>query len=223
MKLPLPDRRTAGQWLAEALAEYRGRKPLHVLALPRGGVPVALEVARELGADLDLMLVRKLPTPGHAELAMGAIASGGVRTLNRDLVDHLGIREQDIERAADLEQRELERREKAYRGDRPWPELAGSTVILVDDGLATGATMKAALKATQGFNPEAVVVAVPVAPADTIAELRSLADDVVCLAGEFHGHRALVRAFRSAHRRRSARDVEQHLVGFHSGPRGGDQ
>ncbi len=186
MELPLTDRRTAGQRLAQALDDYRERGPVRVLALPRGGVPVALEVARHLDAELDLMLVRKLPTPGQEELAMGAIASGGVRVLNRELIDYLGIDERAIETAAERQERELQRRERAYRGDRPWPELEGATVILVDDGLATGATMKAALEAVRRYRPRRVVVAVPVAPADTIDELRRVADDVVCLATPDH-------------------------------------
>ncbi len=182
MQLPIPDRKTAGRELAAALAHYRGRPKLIVLALPRGGVPVAAEIAEALAADLDLMLVRKLGMPGHEELAMGAIASGGARVLNEDIIRHGGVDEDALARVTDQENRELARREQAYRGDRPWPALAGSTVILVDDGLATGATMRAAVAAVRQFHPREIVVAVPVAPPDTIAHLRGEVDEVVCLA-----------------------------------------
>lgn len=184
--LPFKDRHEAGRLLGEALAqrwERRGecRAPI-VLALPRGGVPVAFEVAQSLDADLDLMLVRKLGTPGQEELAMGAIASGGTRVMNPDIVATLGIDEATITKVIERESRELARRERAYRGDRPAPDLSGRCVILVDDGLATGATMRAAIAAARTRAPAAVVVAVPVAPADTIETLRGEADDVICLA-----------------------------------------
>jgi putative phosphoribosyl transferase len=182
MELPVENRQVAGQALAQALDAYHGRDDVIVLALPRGGVPVALEIALALGAPLDLMLVRKLGTPGQEELAMGAIASGGGRVMNEDIVQMLAISPQTIEQVAEQESRELQRRERAYRGDRPWPKLANKCVILVDDGLATGATMRASVKAVREQRPARIVVAVPVAPADTIARLREEADEVICLA-----------------------------------------
>lgn len=186
MKLPIQDRTDAGRELARALEGYRNRKHLLVLALPRGGVPVAAEIAEYLGAELDLMIVRKLGMPGHEEFAMGAIASGGVRVLNRQVLSYDGASEEAIEQVAKRERQELERRERAYRGDRPWPDMSDATVILVDDGLATGATMSAALEALKPHHPREVVVAVPVAPADTISNLRSSADEVICLATPAH-------------------------------------
>jgi len=182
MELPIENREAAGRSLAEALHAYRDRDDVIVLALPRGGVPVALEIATALGAPLDLMLVRKLGTPGQEELAMGAIASGGGRVINEHVVQALGISQQAIERVAEREGMELQRREQVYRGKRPWPELADRCVILVDDGLATGATMRAAVEAVRAQRPARIVVAVPVAPADTIALLRKQADEVICLA-----------------------------------------
>ncbi|MFN7085693.1 MAG: phosphoribosyltransferase [Burkholderiales bacterium] len=180
--LPISDRQQAGRALAQAMKSYRGRDDLLVLALPRGGVPVACEVAEALHAPVDLMLVRKLGTPGHEELAMGAIASGGIRVLNRDVVYSRQISDEVIERVAEREQRELERREKAYRGHRARPAVEGKCVILVDDGVATGATMRAAIAALRRQKPAKIVVAVPVAPSDTVEILRSEADEVVCLA-----------------------------------------
>ncbi len=182
IELPIENRQVAGQALAEALDAYRDRDDVIVLGLPRGGVPVALEIATALGAPLDLMLVRKLGTPGQEELAMGAIASGGGRVMNEHVVQALGISQQAIERVAERESMELKRREQAYRGKRPWPKLADRCVILVDDGLATGATMRAAVAAVRTQQPARIVVAVPVAPADTIALLREEADEVICLA-----------------------------------------
>ncbi|PRQ09986.1 phosphoribosyltransferase [Enhygromyxa salina] len=180
--LPLRDRSTAGRALATALAgQYADEDPL-VLALPRGGVPVAFEIADQLGATLDIMLVRKLGVPGHAELAAGAIASGGVRILNRDIIRNLGVSDRAIDAVAAAEQRELERRERVYRGDQPRPELAGRVVILVDDGVATGATMRAAIAALRKSRPARVVVAVPVGAPDTVRVLEREADHVVCLA-----------------------------------------
>ncbi len=176
--LPYTDRGQAGRVLARALEPWRGSRPL-VLALPRGGVPVGHEVARALGGELDLMLVRKLGVPSQPELAMGAIASGGVRVLNPEVVASLGIEPETIEAVAAREEAELRRRERAYRGDRPWPELAGRTVILVDDGIATGATMRAAVAAARAQGPEEIVVAAPVAPPDTVERLRREADAVV--------------------------------------------
>ncbi len=181
MKLPIPDRRAAGRALAEALDRYAGRKDVIVLALPRGGVPVAAEIARGLDVPLDVMLVRKLGAPWQPELAMGAIASGGVRVMNDEVVRGMGISPEAIEQVAQEELKELERRERAYRGNRPWPDLTDKTVILVDDGLATGATMHAAIDAVRAQNPAQIVVAVPVAPPDTVRTLEPLVDEVVCL------------------------------------------
>ena len=175
------DRAAAGKELAEAVAEYGGRSDVLVLALPRGGLPVGAEVARALGAPLDLMLVRKLGVPGHEELAMGAVASGGVRVLNDEVVRAVEVDEEAIESVARRERSELERREHAYREGRPPPEIAGRTVVLVDDGLATGATMRAAISALRELDPGRIVIAVPVAPPQTCEALRGDADDVVCL------------------------------------------
>jgi putative phosphoribosyl transferase len=179
--LPFRDRGVAGQALAQALHAYRGRGDLLVLALPRGGVPVACEIAEALGAEVDLMIVRKLGTPGQEELAMGAIASGGIRVLNEDVIASLGITPAAIERVAARESGEIERREHAYRGSRPRPALAGKCIILVDDGVATGATMRAGIAGLRQQKPAKIVVAVPVAPPDTVDLLRREADEVVCL------------------------------------------
>jgi predicted phosphoribosyltransferase len=176
------DRADAGRALAERLAHYRGRQDLRVLGLPRGGIPVAAEVASSLGAPLDVFVVRKLGVPGHEELAMGAIATGGVRILNRDVVSSLGIAPATIDRVAVAEQAELERRETAYRGGRPPADVAGATVILVDDGLATGSTMRAAVAAIREQRPERVVVAVPVAAPQTRDEFAREVDEIVCVA-----------------------------------------
>ena len=180
MPIPIPDRAAAGQALARLLASYSGCPDAIVLALPRGGVPVAYEIASALQLRLDLLLVRKLGVPGHAELAMGAIASGGVRVLNRDVLASLYIDEAAIEAVAERETEELQRRDRAYRGARPAPQLAGQQVILVDDGLATGATMQAAVKAVRQQGPARLVVAVPVAPPETAAALREQVDELVC-------------------------------------------
>jgi predicted phosphoribosyltransferase len=174
------DRADAGRRLAERLAHLRGEDAV-VLALPRGGVPVAAPVAHALGAPLDLFLVRKLGVPGHEELAMGAIASGGVRVLNEDDVSSLNVGRAEIERVAVREGEELERRARAYRGARPSPELRGRVVVLVDDGLATGASMRAAVTAVRQLQPSRVVVAVPVGAPETCLALRALADEVVCV------------------------------------------
>lgn len=181
--MPFPDRRQAGQELAAALADrpsVRGSNPV-VLALPRGGVPVAYEIARALDAPLGVFVVRKLGVPGYRELAMGAIASGGVRILNEDLVKDLGIPEHAIARVTEEEMRELERRERLYNVAHPLPDLQGRVVVLVDDGLATGSTMRAAVEALRQHKPARIVVAVPVAAADTCLKLREEADDVLCL------------------------------------------
>jgi predicted phosphoribosyltransferase len=175
------DRAEAGQRLAETLTTYADDPDVLVLGLPRGGVVVACEVAKALQAPLDVYLVRKLGVPGHEELAMGAIASGGVRVLNSSVVRTTGIDDEQIEQVAAREQRELERRQQAYRGDQAPPDLEGKTVILVDDGLATGATMRAAVQAVRSQEPERLVVAVPTAPPETCAEFEEQADEFVCL------------------------------------------
>src|SRR5437762_959317 len=174
------DRIHAGKHLASQLAHYANRDDVLVLALPRGGVPVAFEVAKALRAPLDIFLVRKLGVPGHEELAMGAIATGGVRVLNEDLVEHLLIPPGVIDSVAADELRELERREHAYRGNRPEPEVRGKTVILVDDGLATGSTMRAAAAALRQQSPARIVVAVPVSASQTCDEYRMGVDEIVC-------------------------------------------
>jgi predicted phosphoribosyltransferase len=179
-RTPFPDRRAAGRDLAERLQKYAGRSDVVVLALPRGGVPVAYEVAVALGAPLDLFLVRKLGTPGHRELAMGAIASGGIRVLNDDVVRWYKIPGSVIDAVAREEQQELERREATYREGRGPAVQEGRIVILVDDGLATGSTMRAAVHAVKAQRPSRVVVAVPVGARETCAELGSIADEVVC-------------------------------------------
>jgi len=174
------DRLEAGRALAGLLAEFAGRRDVVVLALPRGGVPVAYEVAAALDAPLDVFAVRKLGVPGHEELAMGAIASGGIELLDTQLVDALQVPRSDVLRIVERERRELERRQRLYRDHRPYPKIAGKTVLLIDDGLATGASMYAALRALRKERPAKVVVAVPIAPSDTCTALRQFADDVVC-------------------------------------------
>jgi predicted phosphoribosyltransferase len=181
MPTPFRDRTEAGRLLAERLGAYAGCPDVLVLGLPRGGVPVAREVARALGAPLDVFLVRKLGVPGHEELAMGALASGGVCVLNDEAVRELRIPRRIIEAVASRELRELRRRERAYRGGRPAPDVRGRTVILVDDGLATGATMRAAVAALRRLGPARIVVAVPVAPPSTCRDLCDEADECVCI------------------------------------------
>lgn len=175
------DRMEAGQVLAQRLQRVVEDPNPIVLALPRGGVPVAFEVAQGLHAELDLFLVRKLGVPGHEELAMGAVASGGVRVLNHALIEQLRITPSEIDRITVLEQHEIERRERLYREGRPALSLAGRTVIIVDDGLATGATMMAAAQALRARQPKRIIVAVPVAAPETYAELRRHVDEIVCL------------------------------------------
>jgi predicted phosphoribosyltransferase len=175
------NRTEAGRQLAEKLEKYMGRHDVAVLGLPRGGVPVAYEVAKRLRVLLDVFIVRKLGVPGFEELAAGAIASGGVRVLNEEVVRALPHAEQAIEAVTARETAELERREQTYREGRPAPELRDRTVILVDDGLATGATMRAAVKALRERGAARIVVAVPVGPTDTCQELQQLADETICL------------------------------------------
>lgn len=174
------NRAEAGRLLADRLGGYAGRDDVIVLALPRGGVPVGYELACRLEAPLDVFLVRKLGVPGREELAMGAIASGGTRVLNDTLMSELRITDEQVARAAVVEGRELERREQLYRGGLPALELRGRTVILVDDGLATGATMRAAALAVRARAPERLVVAVPVAAEPTCGEFGAEVDEVVC-------------------------------------------
>src|SRR5437763_4224486 len=178
---PFRDRSEAGRVLAEQLKEYAGRPDVVVLALPRGGVPVGYEIAVALHAPLDVFLVRKLGLPGHEELAMGAIATGGVRVLNPDVVRPLQISDEIIDAVAQQELRELERRERLYRDDRPPPDVQGRIVILVDDGLATGSTMRAAIAALRQQEPARIIVAVPVGAPDTCAHFEEEAAEVVCL------------------------------------------
>jgi putative phosphoribosyl transferase len=175
------NRYDAGQKLAEKLMHYHGQENLIVLGLPRGGVPVAYEVARALDAPLDVLVVRKLGVPDQEELAMGAIASGGARVFNTALLQALNLSRKHVEDVIAREERELERREKAYRGTAPPLKLEAKTVILVDDGLATGATMRAAVKAVKMLNPRAVVVAIPVAAESTCQLFASLVDEIVCV------------------------------------------
>ncbi len=184
------NRTEAGRLLAAKLQDYAGKPDVLVLALPRGGVPVAFEVARSLRAPMDVFLVRKLGTPGQRELAMGAIASGGVRVLNEDVVSLLRITDDVIDKVAAEEQEEMSRRECAYRQDRPPLDLKDRTVILVDDGLATGSTMHAAVSAAKKTQAARIVVAIPIAPPSTLDEFKGEADEVVCVLapdGPFDG------------------------------------
>jgi predicted phosphoribosyltransferase len=180
--MPFVDRTDAGRKLAKALARYKAQRPV-VLALPRGGVPVAAEVAAALDAPLDLILVRKIGVPFQPELAMGAVVDGGkpVIVRNDDVIKLTGVSEQEFNAACDQQLAEIERRRKLYLGDRPHPKIADRTVIVVDDGIATGATTRAALHATRMRMPSKLVLAVPVAPTETLKELRGEADDIVCL------------------------------------------
>jgi putative phosphoribosyl transferase len=182
LAIPFANRRQAGKKLAAKLTRYGNRSDVLVLALPRGGVPVAFEVARALQAPLDVFLVRKLGLPGHKEFAMGAIATGGVRVLNEEVTSRIHIPESTIDEVARREQKELERRERLYRGDQPAPNLQGRTVILIDDGLATGSTMRAAATALRRMRPAKIIVAVPVAAPETCEEFRSEVDEVLCAA-----------------------------------------
>jgi len=174
------DRRDAGRVLAAKLSAYAHRSDVTVLALPRGGVPVGYEVARALHAPLDVFLVRKLGVPGQGEFAMGAIAAGGVQVLNQDMIELLGLRPDEVGAVVLAERQELARREHVYRAGRPALQLEGRTVVVVDDGLATGSTMRAAVEALRAMAPARIVVAVPVAAAETCQALRAEADTVVC-------------------------------------------
>jgi putative phosphoribosyl transferase len=176
-----PNRTAAGEALAERLKAYNNRSGLIVLGIPRGGVPVAFEVAAALHAPLDVFVVRKLGVPWQKELAFGAIASGGVRLLDSEVVEGLGISERDIEAISAEEQKELERREQTYRGTKPPLNVAGMTVILVDDGIATGSSMRAGVAALRQLKPARLVVAVPVAPESTCRRLRTEVDELVCV------------------------------------------
>ncbi len=176
------DRADAGKELAKHLKDYANREDVLVLALPRGGVPVAFEVANALHAPLDIFLVRKLGVPGHEELAMGAIATGGVRVLNEGVVGYLDIPDELIDEVAANEERELDRRQRLYRGNRPLPDVRARTIILVDDGLATGSTMRAAATALRKQQPARIVVAVPVSAPETCDEFRMEVDEVICAA-----------------------------------------
>lgn len=176
------DRTDAGKILSERLSEYANREDVLILALPRGGVPVAFEVAKELNLKMDIFIVRKLGVPGNEELAMGAIASGNIRVLNEDVIRSFRIPQKAIDEATANELGELERRERIYRKNRPVPKISGSTVILIDDGLATGATMRAAVAAVKTKNPAKVIIAVPVAAPDTCSDFGSEVDEVMCVA-----------------------------------------
>ncbi len=182
--MPFIDRTDAGRKLAKALAHYKEQRPV-VLALPRGGVPVAAEVAAALDAPLDLILVRKIGVPFQPELAMGAVVDGRepVIVRNEDVISLTGVSEQEFNATRDQQLAEIERRRKLYLGDRPHPQIAGRTVIVVDDGIATGATTRAALRAIRMRKPSKLVLAVPVAPTDTLKQLQGEADDIVCLEG----------------------------------------
>lgn len=178
--IPFRNRRDAGKKLAQELLHYANRPDVIVLALPRGGVPVAYEVALALNVPMDVFIVRKLGLPGHEELAIGAIASGGIRVLNKDIIRALNIPEEVINRIAERELKELQRRERKYRGDRPTPEIRDHKVILVDDGLATGASMRAAVAALRAQHPKRIVVAVPTAAPEACEAFQNEVDEVVC-------------------------------------------
>ncbi|ACB50204.1 unknown [Crocosphaera subtropica ATCC 51142] len=180
------NRTEAGQQLAEKLKSYKNQENGVVLALPRGGVPVAYEVAKKLNLPLDICLVRKLGVPNHRELAMGAIALGGVRILNTDVINWSNISPQMIEEVTRTEQQELHRREQVYRGDQPFPKIYNQTVILVDDGIATGSTIKAAIAIMKKQQAKKIIIAVPVAPPSVCQELRQEVDELVCLTMPEH-------------------------------------
>jgi predicted phosphoribosyltransferase len=227
------DRFDAGSFLARQLRHHSGNPNVVVLALPRGGVPVAFEIARAIDAPLDIFVVRKLGAPGYEELAMGAIATGGVRVFNEEVIQHLGVSQSWIDATIREQEEELRRREEAYRGDRPPAELQNRTVILVDDGLATGASMRAAVRALRQREPFAITVAVPIGSRDTCDQFRSEVEEVICgrTPEPFHAVGAWYRDFtqttddevrelldRAAHERRVRRVREQNhaseLVGL---------
>ncbi|GGI93541.1 phosphoribosyltransferase [Legionella impletisoli] len=174
------DRLNAGKFLAKELSRYKNHPDGIIFALPRGGVPVAYEIATELSLPLDVFLVRKLGVPGHRELAMGAIASGEIAFFNQSIISDLNISQEAIDEVIKAESSELKRREEAYRGDKPFPDLTNKTVILVDDGIATGATVRAAIEALRVHKPSRIVLAVPVAPRSTLYELDAEVDEIVC-------------------------------------------
>jgi predicted phosphoribosyltransferase len=176
------DRVDAGRRLAKKLSEYSNREDVLILALPRGGVPVAFEVAKALNVKMDVFIVRKLGVPGNEELAMGAIASDNIRVLNEDVIRSFRIPERVIDEVAADELKELERREHLYRGNRPKPKITGSTVILIDDGLATGATMRAAADAVKTKDPAKIIIAVPTAAPDTCSDFKAEVDEIICFA-----------------------------------------
>jgi putative phosphoribosyl transferase len=182
MRVLFNDRRDAGRQLARALAHHSGVPGLLVLGLPRGGVPVAAEVARALGGELDVLVVRKLGLPWQPELAMGALASGGAQVLNREVIELAGVGEAEFQRVLERERAELARRERLFRGERAPLAVAGRSVIVIDDGVATGATLRAGLAALRALGPARLIAAVPVAPPDALASLAREADEVVCLA-----------------------------------------
>ncbi len=175
-----PNRQAAGKILAHALQAYANRPNVIVLALPRGGVPVAFEVAKSLNVPLDIFIVRKLGVPGHEELAMGALAMGGTIVFNDDVIKSLSISKQAIDHVIQEETKELQRRELNYRGQKPFPTLREKTIILIDDGIATGATLRAAIKALYQQKPASIVVAVPVAERTTSKKIASLVNKLVC-------------------------------------------
>lgn len=174
------NRTEAGAKLAELLDQYADQTGVIILALPRGGVPVAFEIAKKLHLPLDVFIVRKLGVPGHAELAMGALATGGIHIFNEDIVNSLQISDEAIENVIQKEQKELKRREMAYRDEKPFPSLKNKTVILVDDGMATGATMRVAIKSLRLLHPKKIVVAVPVADYELSKQIESLVDEFIC-------------------------------------------
>lgn len=209
--MPFVDRTDAGRKLAKALASYKGQKPI-VMALPRGGVPVAAKIAEALNAPLDLILVRKIGVPFQPELAMGAVVDGAapLTVRNEEVITLADISEQEFAAARDRELAEIERRRKLYLGDRPHPELAAHTVIVVDDGIATGATTRAALQAMRQCSPSKLVLAVPVAPTDTLRKLSGEADDLVCL--EDYEHFGAIGLFYSDFRQVSDAEVIELLA-----------
>ena len=181
MQRMFTNRQDAGRQLARELARFAGAGDLVILALPRGGVPVAAEIAKALALPFDMLVVRKLGVPGHEEVAFGAISGGGVRVLNKDLIAMLGLSQKQVESITELEKTELDRREKFYRDGRPMPLIEGNTVIVVDDGIATGSTMSAAIELLRQQSARRIIVAVPVSPRDTVARLRRDADEVITL------------------------------------------